>query len=262
MGDLRKLVGPLRNLRVLSVGTRGKDKTVLACNVDVAELDILVDSLPSGSITSPRIGSLGSLDRMPFRQLGISRGFVPVGLAKLQSLILRMEAAFHTPADAHQFGTALGGLHHLELLDGQGAALPPPREQFLTQLRRVNSYPFSGDAASTSARFLVRMPQLRHLHLWQVLDFTLWEDDVGYVASLTDLRDLCLVWAGNRAVLTADAQVRPLFALRYLEWVTLRGARPGAREGGREGRRHLAGHSCGISGGHAWHPTPDWPPPQ
>eukprot|EP00884_Botryococcus_braunii_P003336 jgi/Botrbrau1/13002/Bobra.0389s0001.1 len=247
MRDLLELVGQLRALRDLSVVTTDKDKTLQDPSVDVAELDALVDSLPS--IISLRIDSVDSLYCMPYIQLAVPNGFVPVGLGKLQHLSLGMEAAFHTPADAQRFGAAFGGLHDLELhcMSGMSRELLShlPAMQLLTQLR-VSSYEFSGDVGtSPSAQFLARMPRLRHLHLRGVLDFKLWEDDVGYVACLTDLRDLCLEWTSNPAGFTADAQFRPLLALRYLECLTLHVARPGGGEGGREGR-HLVGHSGGI----------------
>eukprot|EP00884_Botryococcus_braunii_P009188 jgi/Botrbrau1/18270/Bobra.0179s0004.1 len=190
-------------------------------DADVAEMDSLLAACPA--ITALELD-------IPFRGFRFPDIFARNGFSALRAPSITVFSNGHIACDIDgvlRFSSTLTGLSSLSAdCDNRCcqkllAYLPPMPA--LTHLR-VKSIvrPSTRKLSRPSARFLAGLPRLRRLQLENVLDVERWDDDVKYLAALTELRVLVLK-AGESAAECHDSisavQFRPLTTLWQLDQV-------------------------------------------
>eukprot|EP00884_Botryococcus_braunii_P007316 jgi/Botrbrau1/16586/Bobra.0068s0017.1 len=202
---LVELVAPMASLRSLWV----------ACEIydpDLSQMDGLLASLPvltelmGVSICAPASTILPD-------------GTRPNGFAGLRRLSLHLD--LDGARECGNFAAALEGLESLDLtcnsITWHNVARQLPPMPHLTELKICALPP--EPLGNPSARFLAGLPRLRRLDLQNVLDASRWDEEVLYIAALTELRELGISFIrwwehGNPLMWT---QVQPLTALRQLD---------------------------------------------
>eukprot|EP00884_Botryococcus_braunii_P007314 jgi/Botrbrau1/16584/Bobra.0068s0015.1 len=205
--EVGELVAPMASLHTLCVDCEVIDP-------DLSQLDAVVATLPA-------LTELSGLSVHAAASTILPEGPRPNGFAGLRrlSLCLRDDAG-----EWGNFSAALAGLEFLELtctsvtLHKVARQLPPMPH--VTELKITALLPES--LGYPSARFLAEMPRLRCLDLRNVLDPSRWDEEVRYIAALTELRELGIcsdLWwhEATRFASLRWTQVQPLTALRQLD---------------------------------------------
>eukprot|EP00884_Botryococcus_braunii_P001704 jgi/Botrbrau1/11534/Bobra.0393s0013.1 len=215
MTTLRELVEPMRQLQELNLKL-----TVPLLEFHCENLDSLLASL--SRLTQLALTDSAGLRPVPRAPVPkrVGANFALRGIAGLRALHYTLPEVGQE--DMAVLIAALTGLHRLEVTCDtrtcRQLALHLHSMPCLTELvLKAHAYFHPGWWSYTSGRILVGLTRLRHLCLWDVLNPMSWDDDVAYIAALTDLRSLeihCEVHGNYQ--LTA-AQFLPLTVLRQLE---------------------------------------------
>jgi hypothetical protein len=195
----------------------------LSCwDADVKEMDSLLASLPA--ITALTLGH-------PANSYNFPDAFLSNGFAGLRHLDITLYGGEQIACDIDgmlRLSSALTGLHKLVVASDnrscQKLLAYLPRMPDLTSLLVSSDIRRSTRKLSRpTARFLEKLPSLRSLNLQNVLDVKRWDEDVKYVAALTNLRFLSLQGGQTEAEAAmerlTEEQVRPLMALWRLNSV-------------------------------------------
>jgi hypothetical protein len=129
-----------------------------------------------------------------------------------------------------EFRNALTGLESLKLLFSTADC----RNSFLalrTSMPRLRELDVTSEDETSprmTAEFLVAFPELRSLKMRGVLDVKCWDENVGYITALKDLKQLLVYHDHYSRILGRSvdftftgAQVMPLTTLMHLERLTL-----------------------------------------
>eukprot|EP00884_Botryococcus_braunii_P017578 jgi/Botrbrau1/4503/Bobra.0220s0036.1 len=214
--QLRDMLVPMKQLQRLTVkdGWEG----------DVPELDSLLASLPE--ITYVKL-DFAREPSPPFRS------FHPSGIASLRKLylhllpskmddVLRLRAVltvlvgltllFEDPLVCRNFFTTLPQMPCLRELD-----------LMVELVLYLEETAGQGNLQFLSAEFLVMLPQLKDLDLYDVLALNRWNHDVRYLSKLTALTRLCLKLYEADAPPLSHIKVQPLTNLTRLEVLSAEG---------------------------------------